>query len=609
MRTHLGLSLAVVSIASLSCEKKNIGTDSGSGSGSTGPGGAKDCTTCGTGAPSGYFDPTRLRLDLSGATGLAKMSSGGGAAALLLDSSHDLFADGGQSETSKLSKVTTDNEFEEIFKNDDLSDVTINPSRPPEIYKSPTGEVYLFTPDPVYNYQAQPKAGSMPESCQIFKSSEKLSAMTATNAVPKTMSCVIRFDNKSIQPQFWGMQGAEPTIQFDNQGRIYARVQSMGSPNAEILRIDPVNGNSKVMVNSNIQVSKFFSTPSGGLYFVGSSQGSESFRYVNPSGGVRTISEGWGVLFLPIAGDPDDRVIYVGMHPSNSQNNFGQREILEFNPNAEITNEDEPILDQVKRLVSGGTSLIADQWYGQATWETWLSDSCHATTVDPSALGSLGYNNTIIPNGDGSYLFVANSSTGGADFSYKPAGSAVCTYYSFTSSGSTPEYVVNKNETECASKINEPNFSAKCVSDTQKTAISDYQSFSSVMERTILKTPVLKLETASGKLVPIPFPAGVAVKKLWKIGSEFFYLQSKTNVFSLKRWIDGTSTGDKTIKANFEIYSLAKTGSDELIFSGLDFSNNEYGVGTIKLNYATNTMTTEMKDDVKVKISDIVTLE
>lgn len=61
----------------------------------------------------------------------------------------------------------------------------------------------------------------------------------------------------------------------------------------------------------------------------------------------------------------------------------------------------------------------------------------------------------------------------------------------------------------------------------------------------------------------------------------------------------------KMVKFKFEIYSLAKSDAGELIFSGLDFSNNEFGVGFIKLD----TLQAEMKDDLKVKVTDIVPID
>ena len=61
----------------------------------------------------------------------------------------------------------------------------------------------------------------------------------------------------------------------------------------------------------------------------------------------------------------------------------------------------------------------------------------------------------------------------------------------------------------------------------------------------------------------------------------------------------------KMVKFKFEIYSLAKSGVGELVFSGLDFSNNEFGVGFIKLDK----LQAEMKDDLKVKVTDIVPID
>lgn len=61
----------------------------------------------------------------------------------------------------------------------------------------------------------------------------------------------------------------------------------------------------------------------------------------------------------------------------------------------------------------------------------------------------------------------------------------------------------------------------------------------------------------------------------------------------------------KIVKFKFEIYSLAKSGMGELVFSGLDFSSNEFGVGFIKLD----TLQAEMKDDLKVKVTDIVPID
>jgi hypothetical protein len=111
--------------------------------------------------------------------------------------------------------------------------------------------------------------------------------------------------------------------------------------------------------------------------------------------------------------------------------------------------------------------------------------------------------------------------------------------------------------------------------------------------------------SAAGELSPVPFPNDVTVKKIWKLGSELFYLQTKNSNFSLKKWVDGSSSGDKMVKFKFEIYSLAKSGVGELVFSGLDFSNNEFGVGFIKLD----TLQAEMKDDLKVKVTDIVPID
>jgi hypothetical protein len=204
---------------------------------------------------------------------------------------------------------------------------------------------------------------------------------------------------------------------------------------------------------------------------------------------------------------------------------------------------------------------------------------------------------TIIPEKNGDYLFVNSSGTTWGNYDYYAQGKVICYNSSPYNVGADCDSVANVDWLRCVDQ------STPTSSESEIAA-----AYGSSIQRVAKKTPILRL-TAAGALVPIPFPSDIQVKKVWKIGDEFFYLQSKNSVFSLKKWIDGTPTngalGDRTLKFKFEIYSLAKSGPNELMFSGLDFSTNEYGMGYINLE----TLQAEMKEDVKTKVADIVTLE
>jgi hypothetical protein len=349
------------------------------------------------------------------------------------------------------------------------------------------------------------------------------------------------------------------------------------------------------MVNSQLQVNKFFSTPQGGLYYTASNQsGVNYFRYVDKNGGLQQIAEGWQILFFPVPNDLNDKVIYVGPDPRKSvpANSSAQPEILSFTPSLGNEEDENRILSQVASPISA--QLYRGEYNGNMNASDFRA-ACEAGGIGEYYGNNLGMGR-IIPEKNGDYLFLNESSGGWGNFSYYPPGKVLCADASTEFQGS-----------DCDSFAQGM---VRCVDATIPTDTFDQMSAArnSPMPRAFRSTPIMRM-TSAGALVPIPFPSDIQVKKVWKIGDDFFYLQSKNSVFSLKKWIDGTPTngasGDRTLKFKFEIYSLAKSGPNELMFSGLDFSTNEYGMGYINLD----TLQAEMKEDVKTKVADIVTLE
>lgn len=587
MRIFFVAPLFLAFAISVSCGKKSSSKDGGSSSGS-----------------GGMFDASKVQLNLSGAVGLAKM--GGASGQNLLFDSEGFYADGpaqsGEANKSKLAKVTNQKTFEDVLGSDDTAVKSFFSSQqnPPEIYKAPTGDVYLFFPMPLYSLEKQ-------SSCQLFKASAKLADLTAASAPKASISCVVGLADRMIQPQFWGVQGSEPTLQFDKQGRIYVRAYAkMGSPGGEILRIDPASGATKVMVNANIYVTKFFATPRGGLYYVGQAQGGSSyFRYVEPSGGVQQVAEGqFGpILFLPLKDDTNDRVIFAGPKPSSGQSPsvpIVSNELLRFDPTAGDPNDENRLLAQVSDVVTRG-KMDGYSWMPvNGPWEKWR-DSCKSVSVS-SGIQSLGYQGVIIPEENGDFLFINASGNAWQSFGYANPGKIICEFQN-----SDTSFTRSDDEGVCAANISKSAFNAACAAANADVSTDDKfrEAFSRATTRgSENSTPIIRL-SAEGVLSPIPFPADVQVKKIWKLGADLFYLQAKNSSYSLKKWIDGTSANDRLIKTKFEIYSLARSSPSELVFSGLDFLNNEFGVGYVKLD----TLQPEMKDDLKVKISDIVPLD
>jgi hypothetical protein len=581
-----------IAFATLSCGKKSSGKSDG-GNGNTGP----------------AMDSSKIQIDLRGAVGLAKM--GGSQSNLLLDDADGFYADSPSptsQEKKSIAKVTAEKKFEDVVGSTDepTKNYISAQTSPPEIYKSPTGEVYLFFPNPLYSAD---KTGD----CQLFKASGSMAELTSSNAVPSGISCIVGLKDKYFQPQYWGVQGAEPTLQFDGQGRIYARVYSKtsGASGPELVRIDPSNGSSKVMVNSNIYVTKFFATPRGGLYYVGQPQGGTAasyFRYVEPTGGVQQIAEGqFGpVLFLPLKNDTNDRVLYAGPKPSNGSTGptpIGMNnDLLKFDPTAGDPNDENRLLSQVSEVVTKG-KMNGYTWTStQGNWDKW-KESCKTVNVG-TGIQTLGYQGVIIPEDNGDFLFINSTGSAWQNFGYANPGKIVCEYSSGGAGGTT---VKSDDETICSANTGTQSFTASCAAATADTSTQEaiWQAMNMATTRgSENSTPIVRL-SASGVLTPVPFPSDVQVKKIWKIGTELFYLQTKNSNYSLKKWIDGNSTNDKTIKFKFEIFSLAKSSEGELVFSGLDFSNNEFGVGYIKLD----TLAAEMKEDVKVKVSDIIPID
>jgi hypothetical protein len=590
MRMKSLLTLGTVVVGCLSCGKKDSGGEATPPSNED-PGYVEPPKIGMDG-----FDPQKTKLDLSGALGFAKVEGTASGQGLLLDSATPFNA---PNEEKKISKVTKSRELKDVFVNVDGSPFSFGPgsSQPPEIYKSPTGDVYVYLPMGFSDWSKS--NGGQPPVCNIFKASAKIADLTAESASADQLECVIWFEGKQIQPQFWGMQGAEPTLQFDGQGRIIARVMNtMSGGNPEIIRIDPATGSTKLLVNANIYVDKFFATPQGGLYYVGQKDGSSYFRYVDKNGVLQQIAESSGqpILFLPLPNDPNDKVLYVANHPSrpSSSNNWVPMEILTFNPTAGDEEDENRLFDQVASLVNSSLYFSDHFNSGGSQPQTAVEfiASCQAGGLDYNYSNNLSFNKLIIPEKNGDFLFVNSNGSTWDSFKYFPPGKAICHLGS--------PYGVNA---ECNSSA-----WIRCVDESVPTSTqAEIESAlnSSLPTRQPLTTPIIRL-TSSGALVPVPFPSDVQVKKVWKIEDDFFYLQSKNNIFSLKKWVDGTPTngelGDRTLKFKFEIYSLAKSNEHELIFSGLDFNTNEFGMGYINLqnNQA------EMSDNVKVKIGDII---
>ncbi|MEN9810643.1 MAG: hypothetical protein RLZZ488_2210 [Pseudomonadota bacterium] len=590
------LTLGVFGIILLSCGKKTPGGSDGSGAGNPEN---KLPSSPSSSRPSGNFDPSKTMLDLRGALGFAKLGGSTVGQGLLLSADEPFNLGDGSENKASVAKVTKNREIKNIFVNKDGSEYANTYGRPPEIYKAPTGEVYVFFPDGIYDTS---KSGL---TCQIFKASGNLNELTREDASPDVLECLVWLENKRIESVNWGVQGAQPTLQFDGQGRIILRIWSnQAAANAEIVRINPADASMKLLVNSNIMVGKFFSTPNGGLYYTANVNGTNVFRYVDKNGALQQIAESTAgpTLFFPVPNDPNDKVIYVGPHPSKSAGLSGwvQPEILTFTPSLGSAEDEDRILVQVGNPVTSGLYLGSNPQIGPngeaKPNAAVFRASCESGGVDYTYSNNLSYG-SIIPEKNGDYLFVNSNGSAMADINYYAPGKVVCYTGSPYQVGAACDSVAQVDWLRCVDSS---------VPSSNETEIqSAYNSSSS---RLPLKTPILRL-TAAGALNPVPFPSDVQVKKIWKIGSDFFYLQSKNSVFSLKKWVDGTPTngelGDRTLKFKFEIYSLAKSGSNELMFSGLDFNTNEYGMGYINLG----TLQAEMKENVRSKVSDFVTLD
>ena len=586
-------TLGVFGIIFLSCGKKSPSGSAGSNPDNKLPSDPPKSQQ------SGPFDPSKTVLDLRGALGFAKLGGSTAGQGLLLSADEPLNVGENGDSKSSVAKVTKNREIKNIFVNKDGSEYTNTYGRPPEIYKAPTGEVYVFFPDGIYDNS---KSGS---TCQIFKASANLNELTRENASPDKLECLVWLENKRIESVNWGVQGAQPTLQFDGQGRIILRIWSnQGGANAEIVRINPADSSTKLLVNSNIMVGKFFSTPQGGLYYTASVNGGNVFRYVDKNGALQQIAESTQgpTLFYPVPNDPNDKVIYVGPHPSNSGGSSGwvQPEILSFNPSLGNVEDENRILAQVGRPVTsllyrGSSPQIGPNGEAKPS-ATQFRAACEAGGVDYTYSNNLSYG-AIIPEKNGDYIFVNSNGLAMSNYDYYAPGKVVCYNSSPYNVGADCDVVAQVDW-------------LRCVDQTVPTSteVEIQAAYNSNIARVPRKTPILML-TSSGALIPVPFPSDVQVKKVWKIGSDFFYLQSKNSVLSLKKWVDGTATngelGDRTLKFKFEIYSLAKSGPSELMFSGLDFNTNEYGMGYINLQ----TLQAEMREDVKSKVSDIVTLD
>ncbi len=105
--------------------------------------------------------------------------------------------------------------------------------------------------------------------------------------------------------------------------------------------------------------------------------------------------------------------------------------------------------------------------------------------------------------------------------------------------------------------------------------------------------------------IQLNLSGAVGLAKLGNAQPSGLLFESEHGLYATARPVNLSQEKTKMVKFKFEIYSLAKSGAGELIFSGLDFSNNEFGVGFIKLE----TLQTEMKDDLKVKVTDIVPID
>jgi len=146
-----------------SCGKK--GSDGGSDNGGDNP------TSNYKPAPSGMFDPSRTLLDLSGALGFAKLESSANGQGLLLSSDISMNMGGTGEQRSSIAKVTKNRDLKNIFVNEDGSEFSNSYGRPPELYKSPTGEVYVF----FFQTESMITRSSLKEECRQFvKSSKRL---------------------------------------------------------------------------------------------------------------------------------------------------------------------------------------------------------------------------------------------------------------------------------------------------------------------------------------------------------------------------------------------------------------------------------------------------
>ena len=116
-------------------------------------------------------------------------------------------------------------------------------------------------------------------------------------------------------------------FQFDAAGNVYYPGQLPNAPTMVVYKWDRATGALTEMINSNICVQDFLVTPSGGLFYTGTSSCSGGgggiggfFRYVSGSSSAITeIARDWSnFVYEPVSTTTSDKAIFFGPDPTSA---------------------------------------------------------------------------------------------------------------------------------------------------------------------------------------------------------------------------------------------------------------------------------------------------
>lgn len=536
--------------------------------------------------------PTYFNVDLRNAEALLTEQTGNAVEGLtnsILGKSVNTFA---QTQTvdessSNLKKLTANGEIEEVIETFDQESEGQSLPRISTVGISTAGDVYLHFERP-FIYQkpdsnaVDPWMSSSPYTCQIFKVTERLEDANISTVQGLNVSNVECID-ATHEVDSWQTRGG--LFQFDRDSNLYYTAHDPGSWKNVVYKYVPTTGERIEIINANICFHDYLVSPAGGVFYTGTTSidgdcsGSSFFRYVTASGKLVEITrDWWDYTWAPSPSGEDEKVIFYGPDTVTSGiPSWDSACLYEFDPtvtdNPSTTDTDE----RATRLVD----CRSDIWGYVYDWT--LSDATRKSRCIETKhfLGGSQIDDILIDE-------VSNDVYVIGEIRKKKAGTWNC-HLCVNEAHCSDLQNASDTQGTCEAKGKTWISEGRCYNDQTGTTcdVSDpnwdihwqgCQEPSGIGDRwSNLYTALAKVDRNTGDMEMLSSTTE-AVQRASVINGKVYYTSYSTGTYYLK---EVGETSNRTLLSGIEVYSLDPSPLDSnLLFSGLNFTNNKHIFGS-----------------------------